>query len=513
MIYRPSGKFAPASFDFARWAYFSNLSGTGFFTDYQITHQTKNNSNLRNLIHEKSKSKLTDALILGYKQSLSDNESNIWKSVGLGHIWSISGFHMTLIGGWLFAFFYLIFRSIAPITKRIPAKYPSMICAWIGLLGYVLISGINVATIRAFLMTTLIFAAAIFGRNVLSLRNAALAFIVIFLINPFFVMHAGFQLSFAAIFGILWFFKDIQYVKRSILKKCLHIIYTTFITTLIATLFTLPFIIAHFGYIPLYGILGNLIILPIFSFVIMPLVVIGSIFAVFGNVVLINFANNIYDFALGIANNISNLPSANLYIPHISNTSLILCIIGMLCIILIVKSDSKNLIIKNINYILGGAFITVALIFNLATPRPLFYATEDHQLVGFVYNNKIKFNKSRSSAHYFAFETWREINNEKVATKNIRQKCKDGLCIYKTKNWNLAYMQKFTTVMDNAVKMCEDKNIDFIVSPFDISATNCHAKILKDGILIYPSGHITTISNHRPWHNLPQRNTDQTTGH
>ena len=71
-IFKPSQKFAPESFDFARWAYFSNLSGTGFFTNYTITKS--NESNLRTYIHEQAKSKLSDALVLGYKKSLSENE-------------------------------------------------------------------------------------------------------------------------------------------------------------------------------------------------------------------------------------------------------------------------------------------------------------------------------------------------------------------------------------------------------------------------------------------------------
>ena len=188
MLFHPSPKYAPDSFDFARWAYFTKLSGTGIFKDYEITSKT-NNIDLRNYIHTKSNSVLTDSLILGYKKTLPESEMNIWKNVGLGHVWSISGFHLTLVGGWLFALFYLIFRSISPITKRIPAKYPAMICAWFGLLFYLFISGISVATVRAFFMTTFIFGAFIFNRDILSLRNATIVFMIIFLINPFYVMH------------------------------------------------------------------------------------------------------------------------------------------------------------------------------------------------------------------------------------------------------------------------------------------------------------------------------------
>jgi len=500
-IFKPSPKFAPDSFDFARWAYFSNISGTGFFTDYKII--SSNESNIRTYIHESANSKLTDALVLGYKKSIPERERKIWQSVGLGHVWSISGFHMTLFGGWLFALFYLIFRSIPKITKRIPAKYPAIICAWCGLLSYLFISGINVATVRAFLMATIIFIATIFARGILSLRNAALAFWVMLLLNPFFVMNAGFQLSFAAVFGLLWFFQDTKYIKRTTFNRISHVLYVSIMTTLIAFVFTLPFIITSFGNIPMYSIIGNLIILPIFSFVIMPLIMIGSVCALFGNLFLINIANIVYDRALHIAEHISNLPYANITMPHISNMVLSLFILGMLCVILIIKTDSKRFILKNINYFIGSIFIIAGLIIMLASPRPLFYSTPDHKLVGFVVDGKIQFNKSKSAQHYFAFDTWREFNNEKHVDKNPKYKCTHGLCKYKTPKWNIVYMQNFTSLLNNIEQICTDKSIDYIVTTFDTDITDCHAKILRDGILIYPSGHITNFSNHRPWHMMP----------
>ena len=494
-IFHPSPKFAPDSFDFARWAYFNKLSGSGFMINYTITKNNESKS-IRTFIHDSAKSNLTDALILGYKKSIPEQEAQIWKTVGIGHVWSISGFHMTLVGGWLFALFYLIFRSFTYITKRIPAKYPAICCAWFGLLFYLCISGISVATIRAFLMTTLIFTALVFGRNVLSLRNAALAFIIIFLINPFYIMTAGFQLSFAAIFGLLWFFENKQYIKRNLLNKISHIVYMSFMTAVIATIFTLPFIITHFGYIPLYSLIGNIIILPIFSIAIMPLIAIGTICSLFGNFFFINITNKIYVFALHIAEHISNLPFANIHLPHLSNTILLLFIFGLLSVVLIRNTDSK----KHLNYLIACIFILSAVFTYIIKPYPVFFATDDHELVGFVHNNKIEFNKSRSSKHFFAFNTWRTFINEPASDTNNRAKCQKGLCIYKTPNWNLAYMQKFTTIMNNFDDMCEDKSIKYIVTTFDIESSECKDKILHDGILIYPSGKVVNFSNHRPWH-------------
>lgn len=498
-LFHPSQRYVPDSFDFARWAYFNNLSATGFIKDIKITKS--DNKNFRTYIHNKTNSVLTDSLVLGYKKVIPEKESNIWKSVGMGHVWSISGFHMSLVSGWLFILFYLIFRSIPYITKRTASKYPALVCSWVGLLFYLFISGISIATLRAFLMITFIFVAMIFNRNLLSLRNASLVFLILFLINPFFVMNAGFQLSFAAVFGLLWFYQNHNtYTKRNLLNKFGHFIYASFMTALIATIFTLPFIIAHFGYIPMYSLLGNIIILPIFSFAIMPLIMFGTIFAIFGNHTFINLANDVYIFALNIAEHITELPYSNIFMPHISNVVLILSIIGMLCIILFVKPDIKNFFVRNINYFIGICFIISAIIICINTPRPLFYSTGDNSLVGFVYDNHLKFNKSYSANHYFAFNTWREFNHEEKSDKNDRQKCIKGVCIYETPKWKLAYLENFTSIMNNIENLCKDKTINYIVSAFEINAPKCNAKILKDGLIIYPNGKVKQILNHRPWH-------------
>lgn len=511
-IFHPSAKYAPSSFDFARWAYFSKISGTGFFKDYKIIRKDSHES-IRSFIHNKANSVLTDALVLGYKKVIPESESNIWKSVGVGHVWSISGFHMTLIGGWLFALFYLIFRSISYISKRIPAKYPAIICAWFGLIFYLCISGISVATTRAFLMTTLIFIATILGRGILSLRNAALAFILIFLINPYSIMNAGFQLSFAAIFGLVWAFDNQDYEKRNFFQRVTHYLYLLLMTTLIATVFTLPLIIGHFGYIPIYSLIGNIILLPIFSIAIMPMVMIGTGLAIFGHHWILNFTDRLYDFAFGIANWISGLPYANLSVPHISNTVLILVIAGFLCLILIVKNDYEKFFARHINYVLCVAFISVAILLQVNQSHPLFYATSDHELVAFNVNNKLQFNKSRAANHYFAFSAWYQYNNEPQPEKNQRYPCDHGFCLYKTPKWNLAYIQNLTALLDNMKKVCGDKNIDYIVTPFDINSPNCYGQILQNGLMIYPNGRVIQIINRRPWHNPPQQRTDQTQAH
>ena len=182
------------------------------------------------------------------------------------------------------------------------------------------------------------------------------------------------------------------------------------------------------------------------------------------------------------------------------NLVLTLSIIGLLCIILIIQPDSKNYFKRNINYIIGCAFILIAIYIQNNQIKPLFYSTYDNELVGFVENRKIQFNKAKSSKHYHAFNAWRDFNNEPKSDKNARKKRIKGLCVYKTPNWNLVYMQNIKTVLDNIETTCRDKSIDFIVTPTNIKAPNCHAKILSGGMVIYPNGKVKSIAGNRLWH-------------
>ena len=494
-LFRPSGSDAPGTFDYARWAYFNHLSATGYINNYETLSSSKESSisKLRDCLHKTSKSFLADTLVLGYKSAVPEADNKIWTATGIGHVWSISGFHITLVSGWLFAIFYFIFRAVAPITKRVPARIPALIFAWTGLLLYLFLSGVDVATVRAFLMTTLIFAAFIFGRNAISMRNICVAFCAIFLMNPHYVMQPGFQLSFAAIFGLVWLWNDVK--PKIPNNKILKVLYTATLTSIVATVFTAPFVIAHFYSLPIYGLLGNLILLPIFSVAIMPLVILGTLTSGFGWNLPLNLAESVYNFTLDIGTKIAELPYSTLTLPHISNLALMLFIIGFMCLMFIRPVKIK------LNYILFSILTLAGISVVALTPKPIFYATKDHELVAFVNNGKLEFNKSRASNHYFTFDTWKQLNGEATDTPNKRRKHDKGLYLYKTENFNLAYIQKFVPLQKHIAKLCNDDNIDYIVSYFYIDAPKCNHKILRDGFVIYKSGKVSYTTTNRPWHN------------
>ncbi len=505
-LFPPSPMEAPETFDYARWAYFNNLTATGFIIHYDtLSHNPDVSVNsVRNLIHSKANSFLTDGLVLGYKNAVPENDKAVWTTAGVGHIWSISGFHMTLIGGWLFAFFYLICRSIGYLTKRVPARIVATICAWGVLFLYVCISGMSVATMRAFLMTSLLFAALLLGRNALSMRNICIAFLCLFVANPHFITQSSFQLSFAAIFGLIWFFGDKNFdnSNKSLFVKCKTWIYVAAMTSIIATLFTLPFIATHFSSVPLYSLIGNLVLLPIFSVLIMPLVILGTFGALFGSHLLLHWAGGIYDWAFNLAQRIADLPLSNIIMPHISDVAFATFILAFLFLMFIKPiTNSAYCILRKLNYVLFAAFAIFGIMIVMFQPRPVFYATADHELIGMVYDSKLEFNKARASNHFFAFNTFRQLNGEPPMDTNVRRKCPDGVCIYKSDKFTVAYIQKFVPLQKHFADLCRNDDIDFIVSYFYIDAPLCRQKILRNGFVIYKSGYVKYTPTNRWWHN------------
>lgn len=503
-LFKPKPADVPNGFDFARHAYFNDMTATGYIKDIKTLYTADSNVySVREYIKNKSNSFLSNALLLGYKNAISPEQRDTWNANGIAHLWSISGYHMGIIAGWLFIVFYMIFRCIPKLVRRTPARLPATVCAWCGLVGYLFISGCGVATLRAFLMTTLVMVAVIVGRRAISLRMASMAFIILAIINPYYVMRAGFQLSFAAIFGIMWLWQNVN--PRMPNNRILKYIYAAFLTTLVATVFTTPFVLLHFGEFPIYGIIGNMIFLPLFSFILMPCVIIGTICAVFWWHAPLNLAHSIYDKLFHIAERISALPHGNITFGIMPNESVIFIITGLACLIIIRNLDSyKTIIARHINIVLAITFCTIGIIIWASKPRPVFYISNDHKLIGAVQDGKLKFNKSHDSGNYFAFDTWRKSNGEMPSDVNERLPKESGVYTILINDWKLVYIQNFVPLSRNLFSICNDESTRYIASYFKIDSEQCGNKIIHGGAVVYRNGRVIYVPSHRLWHNPPE---------
>ena len=176
-------------------------------------------------------------------------------------------------------------------------------------------------------------------------------------------------MSFMAVWGLVWMFTVIKPKMPN--NKLLKIIYACVLTSVVATVFTAPFVAAHFGAIPTYGLVGNLILLPVFSFAIMPLVITGTFTVLLGWSGPILWAHEIYDHLLSVAQWIANLPHANIAMPHIPNSAIVCIVIAFMCLTLI------RTIKIHVNIILFAIFSIVAVGIVAMESRPVFFVTYD----------------------------------------------------------------------------------------------------------------------------------------
>ena len=444
-------------FDYRRWAYFNGISGTGFAYDAKCVGGKKT---LRSSIHFMTDNRLADSLVLGYKGAIPRDEFDIIRASGVAHVFSISGFHLALVGGWLFFLFYAAARLITPFSRRWPARNLAVPFVLAGLLFYLLLSGSGIPTIRSFIMATAGFMALILGCSVLTLRNAALVFALMLLMQPFWAVSAGFQLSFAAIFGLLYFFNKHKLPKNKILR----VIFVILMTDLVATAWTAPFAMYHFNLFPLYTSLGNLVLLPIFSLGIMPIIMFGTVTSLFGWRGPFYISDMLYDFVLGFSGWIQGLPFAQISIPEMPGVSLYLMFAGLFLFLM----NHRRVAL---------ALIAIASIWIFARPVPVLRTTWDNEIVGFMQDGAMYFNVNWSERHRFIVPRGNQF----------RANCRRGLCVYKTENWTAVSVQRFVPLRRNLNQLCD---YDFIISRLRLELPDCQEKVLPGGVRIYADGRV-----------------------
>ena len=143
------------------------------------------------------------ALITGDQSAVDEDAREVMAVAGLAHVLSVSGLHLTIVAGGVFAALRLLLSLSEGLARRVPVKRLAAVGGIAAALLYFAISGGNVAALRATVMIVLVFGAVIFGRRALTMRNVAIAALVVLLSDPASVFRPSFQLSFAAVVALI----------------------------------------------------------------------------------------------------------------------------------------------------------------------------------------------------------------------------------------------------------------------------------------------------------------------
>lgn len=203
----------------------------------------------------REKAALIMGVCYGENNYLSIDQKEKFKTLGITHIISVSGFHMAVV---------------YKLLERVLGMNLSLVLSFI----YLIFTGGKAATIRAYIMIVILKLSKIVYRKYDSLSAIALAGVILLLIRPYYITDIGFILSFLATLGIILYNKKIQrYLYRlpQKLNESLSI-------TLSAQVFSMPYAMCALNNISLFFIPANLILIPLYSFLIL-----------FGNLELLTF--------------------------------------------------------------------------------------------------------------------------------------------------------------------------------------------------------------------------------
>ncbi|WP_299842425.1 ComEC/Rec2 family competence protein [uncultured Roseovarius sp.] len=471
----PGGPVEPGGFDFQRHSWFLKLGGVGYTRtpllaiappdDGQMLFKARMGLSARvQAALPGETGAFAAAIMTGDRSGMGQETLKALRVSNLAHLLAISGLHMGLLAGFVFAVFRLSFAAVPVVGLRVPAKKLSAIMALIVAAGYLALSGGNVATERAFVMVAVALVAVLFDRRVLSLRAVAVAAVIVLCLRPEALLGPGFQMSFAATTALVAVFGWLRDHKIKLGPPWMQPVAAVVISSLVAGLATAPVAAAHFNQIAHYGLVANLVSVPLMGILVMPAAVLAAFLLPIGLEGIALWVMGLgLRWILGVAHTVSGLEGARGTVVSPEPFVLPLMMLGALVIVL---WQGRARVVGVVPVILAFAFWS-------QTTRPDVLIADTGALVGVMTDEGRALSKPRGAG--FVALNWLENDGDAAEQEGA------------AKRWNLALPAAYniTTIRGKraaeALTDCADQewvvmNVD---PPHDLPCKVIHPKTLK----------------------------------
>lgn len=287
----PAGPSVPGGYDFAFRAWFDGTGATGYgLGPVSVVRPAPPPSGLfarLTALRARLTRRISDgvggesgtvaaALVTGERGKIPANVNQAMRDAGLAHLLSISGLHIAVVVGgtmWLLRRLLCLFPWIALRwrVKMIAAGFAALAG-----IGYTLLAGAEVPTVRSCIAALIVLAGLMLGRQAISLRMVAAAAALILIVRPEALLNPSFQLSFGAVSAIIALYESawVRGLDRSegagLPGRVARAILLLLLSGLAAEFALMPIALHHFGRNGAYGVLANLVAIPLSSFVVMP---------------------------------------------------------------------------------------------------------------------------------------------------------------------------------------------------------------------------------------------------
>ena len=375
----PAPPMLPGAYDFARAAYFKGYAATGSVQgEVELVDVAHGDGSLlaslqRSLsAHVRSQlggsaGTIAAAYASGDRGAIAVADEVAMRDSGLTHLLSISGLHVSAViaAAYLLAIRLLALWPWLTLNVRLPVIAAS-IAAVTGI-GYTLLTGAEVPTVRSCVGAVLVLIALALGREPLSLRMVAVAAFVVLLLWPESLIGPSFQMSFAAVIAIVALSGSspvrayLRSREEAWWMRVWRSMVMLLVTGIVIEISLTPIVLFHFHRSGLYGALANVVAIPLTTFVSMPMIALALLF----DLVSLGapfwwLAGKSLDFMLWIAHFTAGQPGAVRLMPQMSYATFALFVAGGLWLALW----------RGRERLLGFVPVGVATIMLLATPVP-----------------------------------------------------------------------------------------------------------------------------------------------
>lgn len=289
----PGGAVEPGGFDFRRHAWFLQLGALGYARAPALRigppDRTLYVARARMWMSERvlgalpgARGAFAAAVTSGDRSALDQATLGHLRDTNLAHLLAISGLHMGLLAGFVFTALRLGLILLPATRHSLRAKPLAAGGALIAAAGYLALSGGNVATERAFTMVAVALCAVMVHRRAISLRGVALAAVIILLWQPEALVSPGFQMSFAATVALVAVFERVGQYRTKRSRRWVMAVFTLVLSSGVAGLATAPVAMAHFNRFAHFGLIANVISVPVMGLWVVPMAVFSAVLMPFG---------------------------------------------------------------------------------------------------------------------------------------------------------------------------------------------------------------------------------------